>query len=726
MKKLLVAVAVLLVVAAVPVINQEREDRTLLSWDQMRSIINEVSGERALQVVLEATPYPRVRSKTELEKGPYRETEVMARFAKEAGFSDAQIEIFPSTGGMGGGSAWSPSQAELWLVSPQVEKLHDALDVVVAVASGSDSGDVTADLVDVGIGDRPEHYAGKNVAGKVVLGNTSPGALQRMAVFERGAVGVIGYSSSHGDQDFDQIGSSSVSGNAPAGKKPGFGWSVSTRTAHLLSKRLGRGEALKIRSVIKAATYPARQEAVWARIPGDGTSTQAVVVTGHLYEGITKQGANDDMSGCAVSLEFGRAIIRLVAEGKLPKPKRDIYFLWVPEISGSRAWLASHPDVKARLIANLNFDMEAISLTRSGSYWTMVRTPDTLPTFLNDVGENITRVVAEINRERIHFRGTGYGPALPVWAMRGSRDPFYIAIDRNYGASDHVVFLGERIPALMWITWPDLWYHTSEDTPDKLDSTQFKRVGVVGAAAAMAIATADDAMALRIAAESLGNGTSRVGQAQKKGLTYLTDLADPAGLAAAYKEAKNAVRHQVGVEKAVIGSAAVLMAVPAEGSKKLAPLTATIDLRAAALQGEVTAFARLKAEQLKVAFAEPAPTELEAKAARLVPEPVGGAQAGGGGGQRGAQAGPPPTPEQAALIAAVRKVPGDMAGELNVLVGQKKTVLEIRDFISGEFYPVPLEDVMAYFDARQKLGTIKLTEKPEEPTKGRRKPAVKK
>ena len=366
MKKFAVALAVLLAVAAIPAVTQEREDRALLPWDQLRSIINEVSGERAMHAVLEATPYPRVRSTSELEKGPYRETETMLRLAREFGYTDAQIEIFGASGGMGGGAAWSPTQAELWLAAPQVEKIADAFDIVVSVAANSESGDVTADLVDVGIGDRPEHYAGKNVAGKVVLGNASPGTLQRLAVFERGAVGrhrLLVEPRRPGLRP-DRLVEHHRDGPADreARHAPGFGWSVSTRTAHLLARRLGRGETLKVRSVIKAATYPVRQEAVWARIPGDGSSTQAVVVSGHLYEGITKQGANDDMSGCAVSLEFGRALIKLIADGKLPKPKRDIYFLWVPEISGSRAWLNQHPDIKARLVANLNFDMEAIGL----------------------------------------------------------------------------------------------------------------------------------------------------------------------------------------------------------------------------------------------------------------------------------------------------------------------------------------------------------------------------
>ena len=40
---------------------QEREDRTLLTQAQMTSIINEVSGERAMHHVEELVPWQRVR-----------------------------------------------------------------------------------------------------------------------------------------------------------------------------------------------------------------------------------------------------------------------------------------------------------------------------------------------------------------------------------------------------------------------------------------------------------------------------------------------------------------------------------------------------------------------------------------------------------------------------------------------------------------------------------------
>jgi aminopeptidase YwaD len=49
------------------------------------------------------------------------------------------------------------------------------------------------------------------------------------------------------------------------------------------------------------------------------------------------------------------------------------------------------------------------------------------------------------------------------------------------------------------------------------------------------------------------------------------------------------------------------------------------------------------------------------------------------------------------------------------------TALQIRDFLSGEFTPLPMSDVMAVLRAREKAGSVKITTKPAEvrPTKKR-------
>ena len=85
------------------------------------------------------------------------------------------------------------------------------------------------------------------------------------------------------------------------------------------------------------------------------------------------------------------------------------------------------------------------------------------------------------------------------------------------------------------------------------------------------------------------------------------------------------------------------------------------------------------------------------------------------------------------MQAAGLKIPQHMRAELNALLtrnaASKRTALEIRDFLSGEFEPLPLEDLMGALRAREKLGSLKFTEKPEEPkpapTKKGGKPAKK-
>jgi hypothetical protein len=98
-----------LVCVAGILIGQEKEDRTLLSHEQMTAIINEVSGERAMHHVLELVPYQFVRPPSEYQ-GHFREAEVMAKFAKEYGFSNVVIEDFPT--GQTNHPGWSQGETD--------------------------------------------------------------------------------------------------------------------------------------------------------------------------------------------------------------------------------------------------------------------------------------------------------------------------------------------------------------------------------------------------------------------------------------------------------------------------------------------------------------------------------------------------------------------------------------------------------------------------------------
>src|SRR6202046_1574773 len=147
--------------AAGILIGQEKEDRTLLSHEQMTAIINEVSGERAMHHVLELVPYQFVRPPSEYQ-GHFRESEGMAKFAKEYGFSNVAIEDYPT------GQTYQPVVGELWTTTPKSVKIYDIHDIPESLASTNANGDISGELVSVGQGTAQE-VDSKDVKGKFVL-----------------------------------------------------------------------------------------------------------------------------------------------------------------------------------------------------------------------------------------------------------------------------------------------------------------------------------------------------------------------------------------------------------------------------------------------------------------------------------------------------------------------------------------------------------------------------
>lgn len=692
-RPLALAASIVLTAASVHQLGaQEREDRTLLSQAEMTSIINEVSGDRAMNYVLELVPYQRVRPPSEYS-GYLRESEFLAKAAKEYGFANVSIERFgPAT------KLWQPTQGELWMTTPKNIKLLDIHDIALALASLNANGDYTAELVNVGAG-RAEDFQGKDVTGKFVLTTGSTNQVYALAT-ERGAVGVLGRSAISPQRATDyptQI----VSQNVNA-KPNTVAWHLPPEVHNNIVAFMDRGAPITIRSITRSTEVDYTPEYVHAEIPGDGSTDQEVAISGHVYEGTIKQGANDDNSGTALVLEIGRAYIKLIKEGKLPAPKRTINFQWVPEISGTNAYLNKYPEKAKKIIGTLNFDMEGIRLSQSRSYWVLQRTPDTFPSYLNDIAQSMMEYVADISRERVRFRRsiTGYAPSQPVEAIHGSKDAFYIKIDKHYGSSDHVTYMQHGIPAVMFITWPDMWYHSSEDTPDKQDATQYKRAAAVGLGSLAVLSTGTNDMAARVLNENLGRGVARMGEAHFKGLGYLADASDASSLTLAYKEARNAIQHQARIEKAVVGTASVMWTSVADGQKSTSVFLPFVDQRANVLLGEVKAAYELQAAQRGVKPVEPIITAAEREAANLVVNVVerpAGQQGGFGGGPRMGQGGP--------------ALPDEFNAELGLLLPRKLTALEIRDFLSGEFTPLTMEEVMAVLRSRESAGQITITPK---------------
>jgi aminopeptidase YwaD len=682
---------------------QIAEPRTLLPAALLKAIADEVSGAQALAHVLEIVPYERDRPASEYGDGTYREAAYMAAAARDYGFQDVQIERFPMSE-----PEWDGEMAELWIDAPVRKLVTRYRDLTATLAPGSKSADVTTELVFVGRGDRESDYAGTDVRGKIVLGSGPVGALHNLAVRRFGAAGVASFYNGNG-MPIDRPDQIAWAGLTPIPRDAAAqGLQSITAFGFVLSHRMGM-ELLDLveshprvvaHAKVKAAEHAAQHQVVVATIPGDGSIDASrkpeLVFSAHLFEGIAKQSANDNAAGPAVQLEFGRAWIQLVKAGALPPPKRTVRFLWVPEFSGTRAYIARHPEFVPRALATINMDMVGADQAASMNSLHLSTSPYSLPTYLNDVATLFMEYVGETNRDQKSYaRRAGFGLFMPIVDPKGSRDPFWYHVDKFFGGSDHVVFIESqpRVPAVGFNTYHDFSYHTSDDTPRAVDPTQMKRAAFIGLAMGQVLANATAAEALAIAGLTAGFGQQRLGGDLRRATTAISQAATADELTTAYKEALVLMRWARWRERGNVHSVATLIGQDSRALAHLASLEDAVAEGAALDTRQVQAVYLGRCAALGVdAMLEPAITNEERSASRLVPRAKPAAagafppNGGGGGG-----------------VPAVLGSAYDM--EARFFADGSRSVLDIRDAISAEFGPVPLDRVLSFFRTLEKDGS---------------------
>jgi len=149
------------------------------------------------------------------------------------------------------------------------------------------------------------------------------------------------------------------------GTPPGFAVMISPRRGLWLQKQLASaGAPLRVKVDVEA-DYPEKPEQamVEAWIRGSEIHDQQIVLTAHIQEEMTS--ANDDGSGCANLVEIGRALARLVKDGTLPRPRRDIRFWWVNELSSQPRYFRDHPDEPAYFVLDRHAEAETPPVRRA-------------------------------------------------------------------------------------------------------------------------------------------------------------------------------------------------------------------------------------------------------------------------------------------------------------------------------------------------------------------------
>lgn len=295
-------------------------------------------------------------------------------------------------------------------------------------------------IVDVGSGTEDADYT-QPVEGCAVLAMGKPSVVYREAVVKRGARCVI--TDFMPEQDA-RIGRTpeempdtvSTTGFGSESRGEGFGFNVSHHMFKRLQKMVGE-EVIEVDAFFDADAGTGDLQVLEAHMGTPGTQ-KPILLQAHLCH--PRPGANDNASGAALLAELVRVLRTVPLE-------REIIALWMPEFYGTIAWLV---DQKPDLAYAINLDMVGEDQTKTGSTLEVTATPWSLPSFIAD-----------------------------LMAVNLTSHDFRLALTGFTWGSDHAILndASIHVPALSLTQWPDRYYHSSDDTPDKSSVQSFEWVG---------------------------------------------------------------------------------------------------------------------------------------------------------------------------------------------------------------------------------------------------------
>ena len=669
----------------------------LVDKELLDTIQNEVSGERAKDMVAKISRFHRIRGGG--EGSDYnRCVEYLAGELKKIGLKDVAIKKYRADGFKKhflwrSPVGWRVKEAELWMVKPTRKLIARYSDQAVSLMPYSQGGEVESEVIYVGKGKSDADYEGKNVKGKLVFAVGGGGSeVHRQAVLKRGASGVIvGPSDTEHRLQFpDLIEVNRLSPTGEERKKTGFGFALSRRQEKELLSLFNAGEKVMMRAKVEAELFDGNMPVLEAKIVGKEFPLQEIIIMGHLDH--YKPGANDNASGSAGMVEMARNILALVGREDIPPLKRTIRFLWLPEMHGTAAYLSEHQDLKEKGICGINLDMIGEDSALCQSTLVITYSPYSVPGYINDVFANLIRWLK----------------AKSFFSPRGSKHLFDFRLGPNLLGSDQIMFFDSTfsIPTCS-LNRPDVFHHTNMDTLDKCDPTEMKRVISLALATTIFLANSDEEDALNTAREVYAGANLRMMRRTEKSIRLLHQYASSSekrkNLAELYLNIINYPPIQAQIEAANIIKVKELCKTEVVKTE-INELAKDLDRQVAREKEKINSMYELFLRHYKLDKKKFRPNGLYKKASLLRPKRL--------------FKGPLPGNYLRENLAEKdyswyennRKKVGGNSGsktfEIVNFMNGKHTLLDIRHFVSCEYDEIDIEFVLHFTEDLEKLGLI--------------------
>ena len=205
-------------------------------------------------------------------------------------------------------------------------------------------------------------------------------------------------------------------------------------------------------------------ENVLAFIEGSDLKEEIVVITAHydhlgMHENIVFNGADDDGSGTAATMEIAEAFMIAKKEGN--GPRRSILIMTVSGeekgLLGSKYYTDNPIYPLENTVANLNIDMigRVDDWHENGDYVYLIGS-DMLSMDLHNLSEEVNKKYIGINLD---------------YRFNSEDDP-----NQYYYRSDHYNFAKNNIPVIFYFNGVHEDYHKKTDTVEKIDFEKLQRI----------------------------------------------------------------------------------------------------------------------------------------------------------------------------------------------------------------------------------------------------------
>ncbi len=324
-----------------------------------------------------------------------------------------------------------------------------------------------------------------DIKGKIVFAETRPSRVYKSAIIDGKALGIMTYDNP--DYLQPEKNTTSIQFRTIPHDSINKPWAIamSYESKERLKKSLEKGKVI-LKVKIETNIYLSEELTIIADIKGNEKPKERLVFSAHVQE----PGANDNATGVGVALEMASLTAKFIKE-KQYQPKRTLTFLWGDEIISTRRYV-QEDSIRAKAIRwGISLDMVGENTAKTGGTFLIEKMPD--PSAIwprgNDKHSEWGGSKMRLNEMKPHYLNDFL---IDKFKAQGKRANWVVGTNPFEGGSDHVPFLRENIPSVLFWHFTDQFYHTDNDRINKVSKTTLKNVGTTALISAYSLLNADE------------------------------------------------------------------------------------------------------------------------------------------------------------------------------------------------------------------------------------------